>query len=96
MKSKITQVKNDFDNIYRIKTEEFLVDILSKKEPNTGDTIEYEFNPDKKEKGKILNGRIFQIANGKIYVSFGGMMGWFVTDKVYEEEGKFSFWYSLT
>jgi len=77
-KTTIIKVQSEFDDIYRITTENGLVlDISEKKSPAIGSSFEYYLdNEDKEDKNYItMNGQIFGITENGILVSFGGLLG---------------------
>ena len=79
--TKIKEVKSDFDDVYRITTENGLIlDVLEKKPPIIGSSIEYfisdspiEYNNYKEY--TIMNGILFNNHESGIFVSFGGLLG---------------------
>ena len=75
--SVIKQVESEFDDIYRITTENGLIlDIPENKKPVIGSSIEYHINDDKNNSGyTIMNGIVYNIHNTGILVSFGGLLG---------------------
>ena len=96
MKSEIVEVSSKFDNIHRIGTEEFLLDVYDiKKEPRVGNMIEYVIDPtEKPTKGKLMTGKVYKVDDGEVHVSFGGLMGLFVVDNKRKGD-KFSVWVDL-
>jgi len=74
----IKQIDSEFDDIYRITTENGLIlDISEIKKPTIGSTIEYYIN-DNKDHGNdytIMNGIFFGENTNSVFVSFGGLLG---------------------
>ena len=74
----IKQVDSEFDDIYRITTENGLVlDISENKKPSIGSSLEYYIN-DSKDHGSaytIMNGIPFGAGPTGVFVSFGGLLG---------------------
>lgn len=75
----IRKVESEFDDIYRITTENGLVlDIPETKKPTVGSMIEYHVNTNKTYDSKeytIMNGILFGSNEIGILVSFGGLLG---------------------
>ncbi len=78
----INKVDSEFDDIYRITTENGLVlDISEEKAPLIGSYIEYSLLITAQqcnfpnEKYTIMNGILYNIHNTGILVSFGGLLG---------------------
>lgn len=75
----IKYIESEFDDIYRITTENGLIlDICEGSKPEINTHIEYhiENNLDKIKEGyTIMNGIIFSKENNSIFVSFGGLLG---------------------
>src|SRR4029078_6155622 len=77
--SVIKQVESEFDDVYRITTENGLVlDVPETKKPVIGSKIEYRINMDidiLNSDYTIMNGIVFNKNNTGIIVSFGGLLG---------------------
>lgn len=76
-KSKIKLIESEFNDIYRITTENGLVlDIPENKKPIIGSSIEYNINMGiNNPEYTMMNGDIFSITDKGILVSFGGLLG---------------------
>ena len=84
--STIKQVDSEFDDIYRITTENGLIlDIFQNNKPIIGSIILYYILHEKdyinhseyinSSEYTIMNGNIFNISAASILVSFGGLLG---------------------
>ncbi len=75
----IKQIESEFDDIYRITTENGLIlDISENKKPDIGSRIEYYINDTPKNLDNnyvIMNGIFFETNSIGIIVSFGGLLG---------------------
>jgi len=76
---KIISIESEFDNIYRITTNDGLIlDIFEHVKPIIGGEIEYNFGKnivDIPSNFNIMNGIVYNVSPGKILVSFGGLLG---------------------
>jgi hypothetical protein len=79
IKTIIKQVDSEFDDIYRITTDNGLIlDISENEAPIIGSIIEYTINNPEYSIGPkhtIMNGTIFSTTKDTTIVSFGGLMG---------------------
>jgi hypothetical protein len=80
--TKIKQINSEFDDIYRITTENGLIlDISEVKKPEIDSIIKYyinnnDYNNYNDYKGyTIMNGIVYNIHDNGILVSFGGLLG---------------------
>jgi hypothetical protein len=77
--SVIKHVESEFDNIYRITTENGLIlDIPETKKPEIGTKIEYRINIDITDLDHnyiTMNGTVFSTNNVGVLISFGGLLG---------------------
>ncbi len=74
--SVIKHIESEFDDVYRITTENGLIlDIFETNAPEIGTKIEYRINDAKSDNYVIMNGIVFNSNDVGILVSFGGLLG---------------------
>ncbi len=70
------ELESEFNNIYRITTENGLIlDIYESKKPELLSIIEYSINKEIDATNVTMNGIIYEFDSTSIYVSFGGLLG---------------------
>ena len=70
--STITKVESEFDDVYRITTDNGLIlDIFEKTKPVVGQKIEYSLG---QGQGTTMNGIVFAKTGNSVNASFGGFL----------------------
>ena len=102
MKTKITKITSEFNNVYRIEGNNFMLDIFSFEDndiPVVGKTLEYRFlesHNDIPKTGIFMNGKAIKLTkDGQTHVSFGGLMGSFSGYKVEKIGDPVSIWINI-
>jgi hypothetical protein len=95
--AKILEISSMFPNIYRISTDNgIIIDIFEENKPSG--TIKYSINSEHNNYDTELYGTVYSINNDAVYISFGGLIGYFpkkLIDFPIDNKHNITFKYSL-
>ena len=72
----IKQVSSEFQNVYRIVTDDFTIDVFEEECPKIGQIITYTYTPSECNE-TYMYGDVYSKTDQYIYISFGGLLGKF-------------------